>query len=180
MLTDNNHDISRVGWNDAFGEFVEFQIVNRDIFDDLFGYSNYLTNYASKIKTMANSLISMLPDPADKFINLIYTYHRRRYSMPCNEWRIEHSRFLKYFLPCNGGFEFDHEITIRRINKISLDTKTCEGKSVKLGIRNLGFVQAIADNMNLYMTFQIMVKPGSINRLDMWTTFANIYCKFSL
>ena len=182
LLTENNPNIANIGWNEAFGDPQEFSIVSPNLCEVIFGVEyNDFNVIVPHVKSLSNSLISMLPQPADRFINLIYRYHNYRDSLPDLEKRNLINEFLRYFSPCNGGFTFDANMT-KYVNNIYLDMKTLQGINIKIGINNLMFIQ-VSGSSDLRMVFRINIsycKDPIMNMYSSWSSFMNIFYKFSL
>ena len=177
LLTENNPNIANISWNDAFGDPQEFSILALGVYESLFGDCDNKREMISRIKYMSNCLISMLPQPADKLISLIYRYHNHRSEMSKGEIR----EFLRWFSPCNGGFTFDANMT-KQVDNIHLDMKTLQGVKVRIGIHDLMFVQVSGSSV-LHMVFRINIsycKDPFMNMYSPWSSFMNTICKFSL
>ena len=177
LLTENNLNIANIGWNEAFGDPQEFSILAPGVYESLFGDCDNGREMISRIKYMGNKLISMLPQPADKLINLIYRYYSRRSEMSKEEIR----EFLRWFSPCNGGFVFDADMT-KQVSNIHLDMRTVQGTKVRIGINDLMFVQ-VSGSSGLRMVFRINIsycKDSFMNLYSPWSSFMNIFYKFSL
>ena len=177
LLTENNPNIANISWNDAFGDPQEFSILALGVYESLFGDCDNKREMISRIKYMSNCLISMLPQPADKLISLIYRYHNHHSEMSKEEIR----EFLRWFSLCNGGFTFDANMT-KQVSNIHLDMRTLQGVKVRIGINDLMFVQVSGSSV-LHMVFRINIsycKDPFMNMYSPWSSFMNIFYKFSL
>lgn len=178
LLTDNKLDIANISWNDAFGDPQEISILDYGMCERLFGDYNDKDEFLPRAKYLSNRLISMLPQPADRLINLIYRYHYLRDKLPYTQKHEMLDEFLEYFCPCNGGFEFDTDMS-KLVNNISLVVEASHGRLVRIRMNGLMFVQEPGGGI-LHMAFRINASSHP-EQYDPWSSrIMNVFYKFAL